>query len=179
MTSGNHWHRSGLDAAEPWQGEWEKNVRVECAGGAGEGKGEEEVEVGEFVFHIQLSAVECLWSGFSDWTSCSSSCGEGFQKRKRKVLQPAQNEGQACAGQAEEERTCQSEPCLGESGKLFQSLIICSPSQCLVLGQCLVPGVSVHNLVGREYRLGKDKLQEKRLAEAKLVTEWGKKLKNV
>ena len=130
-------------------------------------------------FIFNLSAVECLWSGFSDWTSCSSSCGEGFQKRKRKVLQPAQNEGQACAGQAEEERTCQSEPCLGESGKLFQSLIICSPSQCLVLGQCLVPGVSVHNLVGREYRLGKDKLQEKRLAEAKLVTEWGKKLKNV
>ena len=31
LTTGSHWHRSGLETAEPWQGEWEKNVRVECA----------------------------------------------------------------------------------------------------------------------------------------------------
>jgi hypothetical protein len=30
LETGSHWHRSGLDSEEPWQGEWEKNVRVEC-----------------------------------------------------------------------------------------------------------------------------------------------------
>jgi hypothetical protein len=30
LETGSHWHRSGLDSEEPWQGEWEKNVSVEC-----------------------------------------------------------------------------------------------------------------------------------------------------
>ena len=41
-----------MDAAEPWQGDWEKNVRVECAGGAGESE-----PVRGFVFHLFL--VSC------------------------------------------------------------------------------------------------------------------------
>ena len=85
-----------MSAAEPWQGEWEKNVKVECDGEAD---------------------VECLWSGFSDWSECSSSCGEGLQARKRKVLQSSQNEGLDCVGQAEEERKCQLEPCPGKREK--------------------------------------------------------------
>ena len=27
---GGHWHKSGLDSEEPWQGKWKKNVTVEC-----------------------------------------------------------------------------------------------------------------------------------------------------
>ena len=30
LVSGNHWHKSGLDSDEPWQGKWEKNVTVDC-----------------------------------------------------------------------------------------------------------------------------------------------------
>ena len=30
LVSGSYWHSSGLDSEEPWQGEWEKNVIVEC-----------------------------------------------------------------------------------------------------------------------------------------------------
>ena len=30
LETGSHWHRSGLDSEEPWQGDWEKDVRVEC-----------------------------------------------------------------------------------------------------------------------------------------------------
>ena len=89
-----------MSAAEPWQGEWEKNVKVECDGEAD---------------------VECLWSGFSDWSDCSSSCGEGLQARKRKVLQSSQNEGLDCVGQAEEKRKCQSEPCPGKREKKKKS----------------------------------------------------------
>jgi hypothetical protein len=86
-----------LSAAEPWQGEWEKNVRVECAGEAN-----------------GLPAVDCLWSGFSDWSECSSSCGEGLQERKRKVLQTPQDGGLECVGPVKEERKCQSEACTGK-----------------------------------------------------------------
>ncbi|TRY75710.1 hypothetical protein TCAL_01259 [Tigriopus californicus] len=30
LTTGSHWHRSGLDSDEPWQGPWERGVVVEC-----------------------------------------------------------------------------------------------------------------------------------------------------
>ena len=32
LSTGSHWHWSGLDSQEPWQGEWKKNVTVECVG---------------------------------------------------------------------------------------------------------------------------------------------------
>ena len=34
LVSGNHWHKSGLDSDEPWQGEWGKNITVDCIEGA-------------------------------------------------------------------------------------------------------------------------------------------------
>ena len=30
LVSGTHWHKSGLDSDEPWNGKWEKNVTVDC-----------------------------------------------------------------------------------------------------------------------------------------------------
>ena len=30
LTSGSHWHRSGLDTPEPWQGRWQGGVEVTC-----------------------------------------------------------------------------------------------------------------------------------------------------
>ena len=29
LVSGKHWHKSGLDSDEPWQGKWERNVTVD------------------------------------------------------------------------------------------------------------------------------------------------------
>merc|ERR1712154_459977 len=80
----------GLDTKEPWEGVWENGVRVECIG---------------------KSAVDCLWSGFTGWSKCSSTCGVGLQRRQRKVLQPAQGGGKRCQGKNEETRACQSAPC--------------------------------------------------------------------
>ena len=108
-------------------------MRVECAGGAS-----------------GLPAVDCLWSGFSDWSECSSSCGEGLQERKRKALQTPQDGGLECVGPVKEERKCQSEPCTGKRGKrktLFVDDL--SNYQSLAPGQSLVPGVSARSLVGR------------------------------
>lgn len=33
--TGRYWHKSGLDSDEPWQGEWGKNITVECIEGVG------------------------------------------------------------------------------------------------------------------------------------------------
>ena len=58
-----------------------------------------------------ITGVSCLWSGYSAWSGCSSSCGVGVQRRKRKILQPAGEGGKECEGNAEETRPCQSAPC--------------------------------------------------------------------
>ena len=33
LASGTYWYKSGLDSDEPWQGEWENNVTVNCIKG--------------------------------------------------------------------------------------------------------------------------------------------------
>ena len=108
--SGSHWHRSmnndyapsvsflisptgGLDAPEPWQGDWENGVQVECQGS---------------------TAVDCIWSdGFSAWSDCPVTCGEGVQSRHRQVLQATQNGGKECEGDGEQLKKCGERPCPG------------------------------------------------------------------
>ena len=80
----------GLDTPEPWQGKWENGVTVLCQG---------------------KTDVDCIWSGFSVWSDCPVTCGEGLQSRYRKVLQPAQNEGKKCEGEEEQFRKCVQRPC--------------------------------------------------------------------
>ena len=98
LSSGSFWHRSGLDTAEPWQGDWDSDVEVKCA---------------------TLQPIDCLWSGFSDWSECSSSCGEGVQTRSRKILQPAESGGNECTGKEREERICIMKPCKGKTGNVI------------------------------------------------------------
>ena len=93
LTSGSHWHRSGLDTGEPWQGEWEDGVLVECVTGEGGGQ-------------------DCVWSGYGQWSECSETCGQGVQVRRRKVLERAHNGGQECEGEEEQFRPCFQGPCL-------------------------------------------------------------------
>lgn len=40
--------------------------------------------------------VDCILSGWSDWTPCSVSCGIGKSEKYRHVLQEAKNGGQPC-----------------------------------------------------------------------------------
>ena len=93
LTSGSHWHRSGLDSAEPWQGAWEGGVAVECV--------------------TRDRAQDCVWSGYGAWSVCSASCGSGTQVRSRRVLERAHSGGRECQGEAEEFRRCEGAgPCL-------------------------------------------------------------------
>ena len=80
----------GLDTPEPWQGKWENGVTVLCQG---------------------KTDVDCIWSGFSVWSDCPVTCGEGLQSRYRKVLQQTQNGGKECQGEEEQFRKCVQRPC--------------------------------------------------------------------
>ena len=47
LVTGSHWHKSGLDSDEPWQGEWGKNVTVDCIKGV-----VKEMEINTMVYDI-------------------------------------------------------------------------------------------------------------------------------
>ena len=48
---------------------------------------------------------------FSDWTTCTKTCGGGVQARQRQVAVAAQFGGEACQGGAAEQRVCHPEEC--------------------------------------------------------------------
>ncbi|CAE7519322.1 SPON1 [Symbiodinium sp. CCMP2592] len=57
--------------------------------------------------HLQ----HCRLIPWSDWVSCSKTCGGGWQLRTRAVAQPARNGGQPCQGDLSEGQTCAEFPC--------------------------------------------------------------------
>jgi len=55
------------------------------------------------------SEGSCHLSGWSQWSGCSEKCGQGVEKRTRKVLQEAMQGGLGCDGNLEEVRGCGSD----------------------------------------------------------------------
>ena len=56
--------------------------------------------------------VDCEWTDFGEWTSCSKSCGEGVQIRVRSVSTEAQgSEGKPCEGNPSEAKLCYERDC--------------------------------------------------------------------
>eukprot|EP00753_Platysulcus_tardus_P002780 PLAT11893.1.p1 GENE.PLAT11893.1~~PLAT11893.1.p1 ORF type:complete len:763 (-),score=403.70 PLAT11893.1:142-2430(-) len=51
--------------------------------------------------------VDCVLDEWSDWSSCSSSCGPGHKTATRNILVPSQRHGKAC-------KTQRTAPCSGE-----------------------------------------------------------------
>ena len=50
--------------------------------------------------------VDCEWSGFTDWTSCSKTCGQGSQVRTRDIFREPVNGGKPCEGPKIQKRNC-------------------------------------------------------------------------
>ena len=226
LKSGSHWHRSkldkslvddvtnsswnqpftgGLDTSEPWQGQWNGGVLVECVGRPEQSRPEAQVNPNQgstcclllpdifiktdtiltrhplhhkrllsnprwrpnttltniflvycpnfhfsklsdilllyFCFYdnhnypisssfgsnpwlsIFPGPVNCLWSGFGEWSRCSVSCGTGTQQRKRMVLQKAKHGGLECQGNPVETRPCSQPECPSKS---WQKYLDCS-----------------------------------------------------
>jgi len=71
---------------------------------------EQEEEATTEVPEVKLTLLpsDCLWSPWSDWTACSSSCGEGKMERQRSVVLPEKNGG-ACPGRFKEVVDCSTD----------------------------------------------------------------------
>ena len=64
--------------------------------------------------------VDCGFTQWSNWTSCSVTCGVGEQKRTRKpVNPPASNGGLECSGDKVQTLPCYLYPCAGKCESFF------------------------------------------------------------
>ncbi|XP_071743182.1 uncharacterized protein [Lepeophtheirus salmonis] len=55
--------------------------------------------------------VNCEWSNFGQWSSCSATCGGGRQTRRRNIRRRASGSGRPCLGEKAETRSCSTNPC--------------------------------------------------------------------
>lgn len=75
--------------------------------------------------HGIFNAVNGEWTAWTRWLDCSSTCGNGTQRRYR-VCDGATNGGAACAGDTVQYQNCTYVPCPGKptilTCPLFSSL---------------------------------------------------------
>ena len=50
--------------------------------------------------------MDCQWSDWDSWSTCSVTCGSGSQTRTRTEFQSAANGGQVCQGSNQESQSC-------------------------------------------------------------------------
>eukprot|EP01125_Pyxidicula_operculata_P004565 TRINITY_DN1717_c0_g4_i2.p1 TRINITY_DN1717_c0_g4~~TRINITY_DN1717_c0_g4_i2.p1 ORF type:complete len:1852 (-),score=391.75 TRINITY_DN1717_c0_g4_i2:144-5249(-) len=55
--------------------------------------------------------VNCVWSDYSEWTSCNTTCGGGSSQRSRTILSNAQYGGLNCSGNDVDYRSCNAQAC--------------------------------------------------------------------
>jgi len=73
-------------------------------------------EVIKMKIDIQTHACPCVWSSWTEWTDCSTTCHlpgfpTGSRKRKRTIEKQALNNGTACEGDAFEHEGCNEDVC--------------------------------------------------------------------
>ena len=61
--------------------------------------------------NTQSCSVDCEVSDWSEWSTCSATCGGGIQTRSRTIKKQAVNGGKACPIDLSENRTCNSQEC--------------------------------------------------------------------
>ncbi|CAE7739327.1 Sspo [Symbiodinium sp. CCMP2592] len=82
----------------------ERNVTTHAAfGGVPCGQSLEDQSCSNF-------CVDCTWSDWGTWSTCTLSCGGGTAQRTRAIETPKQGGGQ-CTGTGMEEKTCNDEEC--------------------------------------------------------------------
>ena len=59
---------------------------------------------------LTMLPMNCLWSPWSEWTECSTSCGRGMKERQRSVVLQELNGG-SCPGRFKEFLDCEEEEC--------------------------------------------------------------------
>ena len=66
----------------------------------------------------------CVWSIWTEWPTCSSTCGVGSKQRTRDVETPAINDGTDCLGEKTETAACNTDPCR-KNLKITVTLCLC------------------------------------------------------
>ena len=61
---------------------------------------------------IFLIVVDCKYSDWEEWNTCSQSCDKGFKSRARQILVKASNGGIDCNSTIEA-TACNTDPCPG------------------------------------------------------------------
>ncbi|KAF3703311.1 SCO-spondin Precursor [Channa argus] len=64
--------------------------------------------------------VDCEWSSWSQWSTCSASCGTGRQTSTRVVLQPHMYEGAPCEGPDHRTTICMAPNCACPVGERWR-----------------------------------------------------------
>ena len=67
----------------------------------------------EFLYLCISAPVNCQWSNWSAWGSCSKSCGGGTQKSTRSKTVQESDDG-TCSGLSEKSQSCNSQGCPSE-----------------------------------------------------------------
>jgi len=76
----------------------------------------------------------CVWSIWTEWPTCSSTCGVGSKQRTRDVETEAINDGTDCLGDKTETAACNTDPCpidckWSQWGEWSQCHQTCSPGE--------------------------------------------------
>ena len=58
--------------------------------------------------------MNCQWSNYGEWTTCSESCGGGKRVHSRKKIIEAENGGKDCEGPDTQIEECNTNHCPGE-----------------------------------------------------------------
>ena len=67
--------------------------------------------------------VNCTWSGWGKWSSCSLDCGEGKQTRSRTKMTEAANGGIECEEDILDTQICNMKECTGMKALVFESML--------------------------------------------------------
>ncbi|XP_029005418.1 SCO-spondin [Betta splendens] len=77
-------------------------------------------EGGIFNCTSELCDVDCEWSTWSRWSTCSASCGSGRRSSTRVVLQPHQYGGAPCEGPDQRSSSCTAPDCECPDGEQWR-----------------------------------------------------------
>nr|XP_043901345.1 SCO-spondin [Solea senegalensis] len=75
---------------------------------------------GAFSCTSESCDVDCVWSSWSQWSPCSSSCGTGQQSSTRTVLESSRYGGAPCEGPDHRTRLCTAPDCVCPDGEQWR-----------------------------------------------------------
>lgn len=101
--------------------------------------------------------VDCLWGPWSNWASCTVTCGGGLKERQRAKKVQTEHDGIDCAGSSIDTAACMENPCPGAICVIY-TLQITMVATCdffyihncfklLTLRCCIVVHIILHELI--------------------------------